>query len=186
MELDEETETRHFKLSRAELASPQTNWEKTWYLARLRGLGPELQSFLWKLLHRLLPTQERISRILKDRSPLCTLCDDQMSDDLLHTFFLCQFNGEASTVLLNCLATQSPNITPNQVLTLIFNAEERNELSLVWFTGQFLHNIWTARTRKKRPQLYIIRADLEAKVSLLRETRFQNDSVLIEEMIKNL
>ena len=186
MELVEGTETRQYRPSRAELASPGTDWERTWYLARMRGLGPELQSFLWKLLHRLLPTQERISRILKNRSPLCQLCDDQITDDLLHTFFHCKFNGEASTSLLNCLATQSPSITPNQVLTLNFNAEETNELSLAWLTGQFLHNIWSARTMKKQPELYSIRADLEAKVSLLRETRFQNDCVLIEEMMQNL
>ena len=46
MEVVEETETRQYKPSRAELASPGTDWRKTWYLARLRGLGPELQSFL--------------------------------------------------------------------------------------------------------------------------------------------
>ena len=152
----------------------------------MRGLGPELQSFLWKLLHRLLPTQERISRILKNRSPLCQLCDDQISDDLLHTFFHCKFNGEAGTILLNCLATHSPSITPHQILTLNFDAEESKELFLTWFTGQFLQNIWSARTQKKQPQLFTIRADLEAKTNLLRETRFLNVCVQIEEMIQNL
>ena len=186
MEVVEETETRQYKPSRAELASPGTDWRKTWYLARLRGLGPELQSFLWKLLHRLLPTQERISRILKNRSSLCQLCDDQILDDLLHTFFHCKFNAGAGTSLLNCLATHSPSITPHQVLTLNFDAEESKELSLTWFTGQFLQNIWSTRTKKKQPQLYTIRADLEAKISLLRETRFQNVCLQIEEMIQNL
>ena len=84
------------------------------------------------------------------------------------------------------MATHSPSITPHQVLTLNFDAEESKELSLTWFTGQFLQNIWSARTKKKQPQLYTIRADLEAKISLLRETRFQNVCLQIEEMIQNL
>ena len=48
---------------RAEVASPNTDWEISWRRARLKGLGTEAASFLWKLLHRLLPTEERLARI---------------------------------------------------------------------------------------------------------------------------
>ena len=43
--------------SRTELASPTTEWELSWRRARLKGLGSEAFSFLWKLLHNLLPTE---------------------------------------------------------------------------------------------------------------------------------
>ena len=39
----------------------------------------------------------------------------------------------------------------------------------------------------KKPELYMVRADLEAKVSLLRETRkFNNQAEMITTMITNL
>ena len=48
--------------TRLELASPETDWENSWRLARLKGLGPEHGSFLFKLLHKLLITKERLNR----------------------------------------------------------------------------------------------------------------------------
>jgi hypothetical protein len=55
----------------------------------------------------------------------------------------------------------------------------------IWFTGHFLQNIWNARLEKKQVQLFTIRADLEARASILSETRFLNEAVLIREMIQH-
>ena len=49
---------REYIRSRAELASPDTDWEVSWSRARLKGLGTQATSFLWRLLDRLLPTEE--------------------------------------------------------------------------------------------------------------------------------
>ena len=46
-----------------EVLSPDTDWNQVWPTSRTKGLGPELSSFLFKMLHRLLPTQERIARL---------------------------------------------------------------------------------------------------------------------------
>ena len=142
-----------------------------------------MTSFLWKLLHRLLPTQERISRILRNKSPVCQLCQDQMIEDLPHAFFHCRSNGEAGTVLLNFLGNLKPGLSPTQVLTLSYTLEPHEEFPLVWMTCSYLQNIWQARVQKKQPQLFNIRADLESRVSILRETRLRNEAVLIGEMI---
>ena len=48
--------SRMYTPSRAELLSPNMDWENTWRLARLKGLTSEQTSFLWRLLHQLLPT----------------------------------------------------------------------------------------------------------------------------------
>ena len=76
-------------MSRAELASPGTDWETCWRRARLKGLGSEATSFLWKLLHRLLPTEQRLGRILPNSSALCKYCPNPPTADLEHTFFGC-------------------------------------------------------------------------------------------------
>ena len=53
-----EGQSRQLMSCRVELASPTTDWEVTWRRARLKGLGPELTSFLFKVLHQLLATKK--------------------------------------------------------------------------------------------------------------------------------
>ena len=45
---------------RAELKDPELPWDSIWPSIRLPGLGSEITSFLFKILHNLLPTQERV------------------------------------------------------------------------------------------------------------------------------
>jgi hypothetical protein len=75
--------------SRDELASPGTDWESSWrrLRARLKGLGSEATSFLWKLLHRLIPTEQRLSRILPNSSEMCKYWPTPTVGDLEHCFF---------------------------------------------------------------------------------------------------
>ena len=66
MEEEEEEvgDTNHRSVAkcRVERLHPSVDWQHVWRLARLPGLGPENCSFLFKLIHQLLPTQERIAR----------------------------------------------------------------------------------------------------------------------------
>ena len=55
MQIDQDS-PRQFMVCRAELASPHNDWKASWHLARLRGLDTTMKTFLWKLLHQLLPT----------------------------------------------------------------------------------------------------------------------------------
>ena len=48
---------------RIETIHPDTDWTAVWKLARMKGLGSELISFQLKMLHRLLPTRERVARL---------------------------------------------------------------------------------------------------------------------------
>ena len=89
---------------RAELAAPSTDWELTWERARLKGLGSESTSFLFKLLHRILPTEERVSRILTNSSPNCKLCPTPAIGDLEHSFFNCVSTQNVGSILLCCEA----------------------------------------------------------------------------------
>ena len=181
--------TRQFKSSRAELAWPDNDWDHTWKLARLRGLGPEITTFVWRLLHNILPTQERTSRIANKgsgtTSSICKLCQDQLEEDQLHAFFHCKNNSNASRALLNSITPVLPNITPRQVLLLDFDLEESQEFPIVWFVGHFLQIVWNSRVEKRQVRLYSIRADLEARSSLLRETRYKEHLEKIKEMMQN-
>ena len=54
------------KLSKAERQNPDTNWESSWLLSTLPGLDSIDTSFSFCLLHNLLPTQERLHRVLSN------------------------------------------------------------------------------------------------------------------------
>ena len=80
--------------ARVEILHPSSNWQFTWRLARLRGLGSELCSFLFKLLHLLLPTQDRVHRMagrIGQSSDLCKLCGVEVETPV-HALFYCGHN----------------------------------------------------------------------------------------------
>ena len=167
--------TRSFTPCRAELAHPGNNWELTWHYARLKGLGPEHTSFLWKLVHLLLPVKERVHRLSPATSPICNLCQDNSNEDLEHALHSCSFNQGAGAVLLDVLRRSLPDVILEQVLRLDFDEmTEELELPVVWFSAAFLLAIWNRRCSNSRIRTYDIRAEIESKVSLLRETRFKH------------
>ena len=80
-----------------------------------------------------------------------------------------------------------PNMTDEMALRLQFETDESLEMPIVWVLSVSWMNIWDLRQSGKRPQLYNIRSDLEAKISLLRETRrHANDDLMIEEIVISL
>ena len=112
---EEDTGTGVLKLIplRVETGQPANNWEMVWEMARQSKLEPALATFLFKLLHQILPTAERVSRILPNQSPLCTRCkcNPQAVETLEHAMFECSENNGVSTVLLNGLKTILPDLT---------------------------------------------------------------------------
>ena len=153
----------------------------------MKGLGSELISFLFKVLHKLLTTQERLARTNHTVSPLCKApgCSREESEDLVHALVTCEGNMGVGRAVLDCVSRQVDKLTDVQALRLQF--EESLELPVVWFLAVSWTSIWEARLLGRRPELYRVRADLEAKVSLLRETRkLYNEAEKISSMIVSL
>ena len=174
---------REYIKSRAELASPDTDWEASWSRTRLRGIGSEASSFLWQTLHNLLPTEERLSRFLPNTSEQCKLCQPHVMADQVHCFFFCISTKEVGNWILSVIKSRDPTITPSKLLKLQFQCEDSEEMPLVWLTAQTLNYIWRIRASGKTVDLTLTRAVLESKISLLRETRYQNEKVLLSEYI---
>ena len=169
---------------RVELTSPTTQWDRTWSMARQHMLGPELTSFLFMMLHQILPTAERVARILPNQTPYCSFCEEmgQIIDTQQHAMFDCSSSKEASTVLLQGLRNSIPEITPAQILTLGFENDERHSFPIVWAIAQFLYTLWQLRMKKKPAQLIKIRSDMEASCRLLRESRLQMTLDLVNQI----
>ena len=177
---------RSYIRSRQESLSPENDWENTWRLARIKGLNSDEATFLWRLLHRLLPTLDRVNRMNPSNSPICKHCDDQVIEDLPHALFNCSYNRRTSQALMDSLTAFQPNLSPTMLLTLNLEVEEKLELPIVWLTSNTLLKIWDCRTEKKRCDLILVRADLEARVSLLRESRFKESAGIISQILLTL
>ena len=148
-------------------------------------MGSAATSFLWKLVHQLLPTEDRLARILPSSEPGCKLYPNPTHADLVHCLFKCVSTREMGRKLICLISTHDPLITPRRLLVLDFEAEASVEMALVWVTAQTLLYMWGIRCNGKIVNPTLTRAALESKICLLRETRFQNEYTLIKEMIES-
>ena len=83
--------------------------------------------------------------------------------------------------------TKEDRKCPFGCAVLDFMVDDSLELPLVWSMAVAWLALWNLRQKKTRPQLYLVRAEMEAKVALLRECRkFSNDVALIDTIIGTL
>ena len=138
------------------------------------------------MMQSLLPTRDRLARMGKAQSSNCLHCDG-VSDSTEH-LLTCGQSREVSTRLMNCLTSYFPNISPADVVILNIPATESLELPAVWLVSTCLGYIWDQRVMGKMARLDICRAELLAKLLLLRDTKWRhftlhNSVVLLDEMI---
>ena len=175
-----------FKPCRVELSSPGVDWTLSWRLCRLSGLGSELTSFNFKLLHQLLVSRVRLHQLTPAASPLCTRCSNT-NEDLLHLFIDCECNNDVGKNLLNSIKNVIPNITGEALLRLEFaNLPADLEFPITYFTSFVLMTIWEKKMSKSRIIPFDIRSTLEAKCILLRKTRNREHVPILEDLLRNL
>ena len=104
---------------------------------------------------------------------------------MTHALITCPWNNGVGISAFNCVSDH--RIEAKQALQLQFDMEGHLELPVVWVWAVSWSYIWETRTVAKKPELYKIRADLEARVSFLRETRrHKGTAISIASMINNL
>ena len=101
--------------NRIEESFPTIQWGEPYRLSRLQGLSPSSKSFLFKLVHQLLPSRARVSRIIPANSPLCW-CGSGESETYLHSFYTCSKNSEAAEAMLRCAKTYGTELTPEKLM----------------------------------------------------------------------
>ena len=173
---------------RPELLHHNSDWPNIWARSKTKGLGSDLSSFLFRLLHQLLPTQERVQRIMGNRGQepagLCLLCR-QEREDLQHAFFFCQESAGVGLALLGYVQHVVSTITPEECLRLEIGDDlgEEDQLAVVCLLASGLKYIWETRAEKKVLSLHKMRAEIEAGVFLLRKTRYAVSGDKMNEMI---
>ena len=182
----ETVNTRQYRPCRAEVFAPSSDWSLIWRLSRLPGLSSELMSFNFKLLHGLLVTKERLKQLTPATSATCTHCNDLVNEDIKHALLHCQYNTGVGLSLLSAVQNLSPATTPASLLRLAFDdIPEDSELSIITFVSICLMEIWDRRFHKTKIRLYDIRATLEVRCLLLRETRFSSQLSIFGDLLSN-
>ena len=127
-----------------------------------------------------------MSRTSPTVTPFCKF-DGCEHENLVHALVHYPGNNGVSDSIFSCIARYVPGISVEEAVSLDFMVEENVELPLVWSLAVAWHALWKLRLNKTRPQLYLVRAELEAKVSLLRECRrFSNAIGVIDTIIGNI
>ena len=144
--IDPLTQLNVLKPCKVELNFQYSDWYLIWHNCRLSCFDSEMSSFSFKLVHDLLPTDERLSRFLPNNSSLCKYCTDSPSSDHLHVFFLCSLSCEVGGWLLRVVREIDPTATPDAILRLEISGGD----ALLWLTVYALLYIWRQRSKKKR------------------------------------
>ena len=160
---------------RVESLHPTNDWAETWRLARINGLASNLASFLFRMIHCLLPTQDCVQRLgVADggQPGQCRVCHQEV-EDTRHALYLCPHSMVAGHALLGYVQKMVPNITPEDTLKLNIGAglQAEEELATVCMLATGWMYIWEARVDKKQVTLFKMRAELEAIITILRKSR---------------
>ena len=165
---------------KAELASPVTKWDIVWNQVRLPCLGSENSSFIWRLLHRLLPTEARLAEIQPQKVPTCRQnCPRDQSADLIHVFFKCKLSENVGNWLTKIVEQTIPLSSPALVLKLDMDGNE----ALIWIVVRTLLFIWKLRQRNKTASLVDCLATLTSEVKILASTRHSITVAIIKNYI---
>lgn len=155
---------------KVEERNPDIPWNEVYGLCRIKGLSPDEKSFLFKLIHTLLPSKERLNHLTPTTSPLCP-CATRHQENYQHLFFGCSWNKQAGEALINCVTSYASSLTAEKVLRMELVADEPFLLPCATILATGLNFIWENRKVRKHTTLFMMRAELEAAVSVRRRSR---------------
>ena len=155
---------------RAERMNPDANWNIVWSNVRMPVIPNASKSFAWKLVHDLLPTENRLFAASSVSSNKCKAsCPGDPIADLEHCFFDCQLTNELGMWLLNIFKRVIPHSNPRVILNLEFENAE-----LLFLTIEVLYFSWSRRTIGKKASLVEFTSSIDADLMILSESKYRN------------
>ena len=103
---------------------PEVDWRRSYSLARQKGLSPDRKSVLVMLLHQLLPTEERVTRLKPNNSPTCSLCSTGL---WTHTIAKCEAIKAAAMLIYAQVYASS--LTASSLLLVLIIA---TGINIIW------------------------------------------------------
>ena len=122
--------------------NPTRNWENIWKNITSIHLTANIQSAWYKTVHDIYPTNQRLMKIGRQNTEICSLCDKQ--DTLLHRITACKNTThvwEWITKILALWCRTSTNNFETQMITLpdfkYYPPQKHN--SIIWLFGNTLY-----------------------------------------------
>ena len=155
---------------KVEERNPQAPWYEMYRMSRIKGISPAVKSFNFKLIHTLLPSQERVNHLNPNVSPLCRLNCGEI-EDYQHLFYGCHHNQDAAAALLRCVRSYSQGLTEEDSLTFDVKVDGCFEMAVIGLLATGLELVWNRRLEKKPTDARTMRSELEWAVILRRKYR---------------
>ena len=173
-------QVRTLRPCRVERMYSEVQWENVWANVRMSALGNCSKAFAWKLVHDLLPTEEKLSAAVKNFQSGCKYsCPDSPVANLEHVFFKCHLTHDVGNWLLDLFKTVNAEATSESILRLDF--KDNDELFfLAVKTFQFC---WSKRVAGKTVSVMEVIACVQVDISLLEGTKHENLIAKIEKFL---
>ena len=172
---------------RVETKNLNVRWADVYAASRIKGLSPDNKSFLFKLIHELLPSKDRLHQLGQSPTALCW-CNSGEIETYSHLFFTCNKNQEAGQAVLRCLRSYDASLTKEKCLRIEFDIDEPFLLPSVSILSTSLEHIWNNRKQKKITTIMSIRAELENSINIKRKSRLgrlQESANIMKNMVDN-
>ena len=138
---------------------------------------------MFKILHNILPKSSRLHRLNQKNSPACSLCPSGIPEDCLHALLVCSYNNDVNNWILNLVRKAAPNCKLEDIITLNFQLSQQLMFPTMWLLSHRFCMVWLLRSSKKAVHLFTIQADIEAKINILRKSRFTDAISQLENLI---
>ena len=153
-------------LSKIERKHPEYDWNEVWVKMRLPFLPSNVVSFIWKLIHNILTTEERLNSTLGNISERCRYgCEDLRAANQIHCFFNCTLTYSLGQWLLQVVRRYGP-LTESDILKL----NVPNNHALIWVIASTLYYCWNKRVMKKSADPLSFLAQLDSELKVMEET----------------
>ena len=167
---------------------PSLEWPIIWKRARMPGLSNDSRSFLFKLLHNILPTQERLFRITRTTfSDVCVCCDSGLTDNVWnHSFTACSHTLPAMNWLMSSLSSFDPSTNLDKIIWLqVDTTNETNELAAIWLIAETMSYAWSRRRTRSNISIPSLITDLLTKANHLQNTsHYHNAGAILLDAMK--
>ena len=130
------------------------------------------------MLPNILPTNSLLTKLKMKDSSACSLCPDGNFDDCQHALLVCYHNKEVNNWVIGITKNVLPQSTLLDIITLNLDLDTDTRFPIVWFLSNVFSAVWQLRLDKKAVHLYNIRADIEAKINILRKGREEQLSLI--------
>ena len=109
-----------------------------------------------------------------------------MIGNVNHNMIFCSFLQGYGKKLINLVGGESLDKNDTSIaLVLLFEDPINDPLPVIWCLATMWSNFWSCYLGKRNVETYAVRADLEAKIRLLRTTRKHQNIIDYAEFLLN-